>query len=65
VALHIADDVLAAEASIHWVAWTLPPGSLEEAHETFLQALELGGASQALRARVEQIWESSQTFRDN
>ena len=54
VALHIADDVLAAEALNTLGGLDLTTGSLEEAHETFLQALELGGASQALRARVEQ-----------
>jgi putative nucleotidyltransferase with HDIG domain len=54
VALHIADDVLAAEALNTLGGLDLTTGSLEEAHDTFLQALELGGASQALRARVEQ-----------
>jgi putative nucleotidyltransferase with HDIG domain len=54
VALHIGDDVLAAEALNTLGGLDLTTGSLEEARETFLQALELGGASQALRARVEQ-----------
>jgi len=54
VALHLADDVLAAEALNTLGGLDLTTGSLEEAHDTFLQALELGGASQALRARVEQ-----------
>jgi len=54
VALRSADDVLAAEALNTLGGLDLTTGSLEEAHETFLRALELGGASQALCARVEQ-----------
>jgi putative nucleotidyltransferase with HDIG domain len=54
VALHSDDDVLAAEALNTLGGLDLTTGSLEEAQETFLRALELGGASQALCARVEQ-----------
>ena len=54
VALHIDDEILAAEALNTLGGMDLTTGSLEEARETFLQALELGGASQALRARTEQ-----------
>jgi putative nucleotidyltransferase with HDIG domain len=54
VALHSDDDVLAAEALNTLGGLDLTTGSLEEAQETFLQALELGGASQPLCARVEQ-----------
>jgi putative nucleotidyltransferase with HDIG domain len=54
VALHVNDDVLAAEALNTRGVMDLTTGSLEDARETFLQALDLGGASQALRARAEQ-----------
>ncbi len=54
VARRSGDDVLAAEALNTLGGLDLTTGSLEEARETFLRALELGGASQALRARVEQ-----------
>jgi putative nucleotidyltransferase with HDIG domain len=54
VALHLDDGVRAAEALNTLGGMDLTTGSLEEARETFLQALELGRASQALRARVEQ-----------
>jgi len=54
VALHVGNDVLAAEALNTLGVMDLNTGSLEEARQTFLQALELGGESQALRARVEQ-----------
>ncbi len=54
VALQHDDDVLAAEALNALGGMELAGGSLEDAREIFLQALDLGGASQALRARVEQ-----------
>ena len=54
VALHVDDDVRAAEALNTLGGMDLATGSLEEARQTFLQALELGAGSQALRARVEQ-----------
>lgn len=54
VALQFDNEVLAAEALNTLGGLDVSTGSLEEARETFLQALELGAESQALRARVEQ-----------
>jgi len=54
VALQVADDVRAAEALNTLGGLDLTTGSLEVAREIFLQALELGAASQSLRARAEQ-----------
>jgi putative nucleotidyltransferase with HDIG domain len=54
VARQVGDDVRAAEALNTLGGMDLTTGSLEEARETFLRALALGGASQALRARAEQ-----------
>jgi putative nucleotidyltransferase with HDIG domain len=54
VARQVHDDVRAAEALNTLGGMDLTTGSLEEARETFLHAVELGGASQALRARAEQ-----------
>lgn len=54
VALHFDDEVLAAEALNALGGMELATGSLDDGREVFLQALDLGGASQALRARVEQ-----------
>ncbi len=54
VALQVDDDVLAAEALNTLGGIELANGSLADAREIFLQALDLGGASQALRARAEQ-----------
>ncbi len=54
VARQVGDDVRAAEALNTLGGMDLTKGSLDEARETFLRALELGGASQALRARAEQ-----------
>jgi len=54
VAQQIGNDLLAAEALNTLGGLDLATGSLEDARRTFLQALELGGASRELRARVEQ-----------
>lgn len=54
VALNINDDILAAEALNTLGVLDLTTGSLAEARETFLHALELGSASEAVRARAEQ-----------
>src|SRR2546426_12486347 len=54
VAREIGNDVLAAEALNTLGAMDLATGSLEQAAETFLQALDLGGASRQLRARGQQ-----------
>jgi putative nucleotidyltransferase with HDIG domain len=54
VAHHIGDDVLAAEALNTLGVMDITTGSLQDARETFLRVLDLGGASQALRARAEQ-----------
>jgi putative nucleotidyltransferase with HDIG domain len=54
VGLRIDDPALAAEALNTLGGMDVATGALEDAHETFLLALELGGESQALRARAEQ-----------
>jgi len=54
VAHHVDDDVLAAEALNTLGVMDITAGSLRDARETFLRVLDLGGASQALRARAEQ-----------
>jgi putative nucleotidyltransferase with HDIG domain len=54
VAREIGNDALAAEALNTLGGLDLATGSLDDARTTFLQALELGGSSQELRARVEQ-----------
>ena len=54
VARGIGHDVLAAEALNTMGGLDLANGSLEEAAQTFLRALELGGSSRQLRARVQQ-----------
>lgn len=54
VARQLSNDVLAAEALNTLGGVNLENGSLAEARGNFLQALELGGASRELRARVEQ-----------
>ena len=54
VARQIGHDVLAAEALNTLGGLDLTSGSLAEARSTLLQALELGGSSRELRARVEQ-----------
>ncbi len=54
VARRIGNDLLAAEALNTLGGLDLSTGSLEDARATFLQALELGGSSRELRARVEQ-----------
>ena len=54
VARQIGDDILIAEALNTLGGLDLTAGSLEDARNMFLQALELGGSSRALRARVEQ-----------
>jgi putative nucleotidyltransferase with HDIG domain len=54
VARQIGNDLLAAEALNTLGGVDLATGSLEDAHKTFLQALELGGSSRELCARVEQ-----------
>ena len=54
VAHHVVDDVLAAEALNTLGVMDITTGSLQDARETFLRVLDLGGASQALRARAEQ-----------
>jgi putative nucleotidyltransferase with HDIG domain len=48
------DPALAAEALNTLGGMDVATGALEDARETFLLALELGGESQALRARAEQ-----------
>jgi HD-GYP domain-containing protein (c-di-GMP phosphodiesterase class II) len=54
VARQIGNDVLAAEALNTLGGVELSTGSLQDARRTFLTALQLGGASVELRARVEQ-----------
>src|SRR2546426_11454753 len=54
VAREIGNDVLAAEALNTLGAMDLATGYLEQAAETFLQALDLGGSSRQLRARGQQ-----------
>src|SRR2546427_8080898 len=52
VAREIGNDVLAAEALNTLGAMDLATGSLEQAAETFLQALDLGGARRPVAGRV-------------
>lgn len=54
VALRVGDHLLAAEALNTLGVLHLQTGSLEEAGRTFRNALDLGGLSRELRARVEQ-----------
>jgi putative nucleotidyltransferase with HDIG domain len=54
VAQEIGNQLLAAEAMNTMGAQALTSGSLEEARKNFLTALELGGESRELRARVDQ-----------
>ena len=54
VARHIGNTLLAGEALNTLGVMLLREGSLTQAQETFLRALDLGGASRELRARVEQ-----------
>jgi len=54
IALQIGDRTLAAEALNTLGVTELTAGSLEDARRTFLRAVELGGSSRALGARVEQ-----------
>jgi putative nucleotidyltransferase with HDIG domain len=54
VGLEIGDAILAAEALNTLGGMDVATGALDDARETFLQALELGGASEAVRARAEQ-----------
>ena len=54
VARHISNDLLAAEALNTLGVLDLKSGSLEDARMNFLRALQLGGQSRALWARVEQ-----------
>ncbi len=54
VAGQISNDVLAAEALNTLGGLDLATGSLEDARRTFMRALELGGSSRQLRARVQQ-----------
>jgi len=54
VAQRIGNDLLAAEALNTLGGLHLATGSLEDARATFLQALELGGRTRELGARVEQ-----------
>jgi len=53
-ARQIGDDVLAAEALNTLGGLDVTAGSLEDARKTFVRALELGGSSRRLRARVQQ-----------
>lgn len=54
VARGIGNNVLAAEALNTLGGLDLAAGSLEDAAQMFLRALELGGSSRRLRARVQQ-----------
>jgi putative nucleotidyltransferase with HDIG domain len=54
VARLIGNDLLAAEALNTVGGLDLTTGSLDDARKTFLEALDLGGQSRELRARVEQ-----------
>ena len=54
VARLIGNELLAAEALNTVGVMDLTTGSLDDARKTFLEALELGGRSRELRARVEQ-----------
>jgi putative nucleotidyltransferase with HDIG domain len=54
VASEIPNDVLAAEALNTMGGLALRTGALEDARSYFLQALERGGQSRELRARIEQ-----------
>ena len=53
-AREIGSDILAAEALNTLGGLDLAAGALAEAAKTFLRALELGGSSRRLRARVQQ-----------
>ncbi len=54
VARQIGNELLAAEALNTLGGLHLSAGTVEDARRTFLEALELGGSSRELRARVEQ-----------
>ncbi len=54
VARQIGNELLAAEALNTLGGLHLAAGTVEDARRTFLEALELGGSSRELRARVEQ-----------
>ena len=54
VAQQIGNELLAAEALNTLGGLELATGSLQDARRTFLRALELGGSSRELHARVEQ-----------
>lgn len=54
VARDLGNDILAAEALNTMGGLALRTGAMEEARTHFLQALELGGQSRELRARLEQ-----------
>ncbi|PYO69264.1 MAG: hypothetical protein DMD37_02820 [Gemmatimonadetes bacterium] len=54
VARSIGNDVLAAEALNTVGGLDLTTGSLDDARKSFLEALDVGGRSRELRARVEQ-----------
>ena len=54
VARSIGSDVLAAEALNTVGGLDLTTGSLDDARKSFLEALDVGGRSRELRARVEQ-----------
>jgi len=54
VAQHLANDLLVAEALNTLGAMLWHEGELVHAHDTLLRALNCGGTSSALRARVEQ-----------
>ncbi len=54
VAREIGNDLLAAQALNTLGGMDLTAGCLEDARRAFLRALELGGSSRELRARVEQ-----------
>jgi putative nucleotidyltransferase with HDIG domain len=54
VALRAGDQVLAAEAVNALGGFELESGNLDTARDTFRRALEIGGRSDELRARIEQ-----------
>src|SRR3989449_2634366 len=54
VARQIGNELLAAEALNTLGGLHLAAGTVADARQTFLEALELGGSSRGLRARVEQ-----------
>ncbi|HET7296303.1 MAG TPA: HD domain-containing phosphohydrolase [Gemmatimonadales bacterium] len=54
VACRMGNDALAAEALNTLGGLDLATGSLEQSRDTFLRALQLGGSSRELRARVQQ-----------